>query len=103
MRRMDGSPLLAEVAETLVGVYGWVTLLDRDPGIDPQAVGALVGTLHRGPYRAASPIDPWYSEPVGRDRWAELVRVVGRLGGLLHLGGRVVQAGGDLISVEPST
>jgi len=73
VRRGDGS-LLLDLAGTMTCLYGWVDLCDRDPTIDPAAVGSLVGTLHRVPHAGREPIDPWYSDPIGRDRWDELVR-----------------------------
>jgi len=76
VRRGDGS-LLLDLAGTAICLYGWVDLCDRDPMIDPAAVGSLVGTLHRVPFAGREPIDPWYSDPIGRDRWDELVRELG--------------------------
>jgi Ser/Thr protein kinase RdoA (MazF antagonist) len=76
VRRRDGS-LLLDLDGTTICLYRWVDLCDRDPLIDPAAVGSLVGTLHRVPYAGHEPIDPWYSDPVGRDRWDELVRELG--------------------------
>jgi Ser/Thr protein kinase RdoA (MazF antagonist) len=72
VRRTDGS-LLTDVSGTTVAVYGWVDVLERDPTIDPAGVGALVGALHRVPFAGQEPVHPWYMEPVGRDRWDELV------------------------------
>jgi Ser/Thr protein kinase RdoA (MazF antagonist) len=79
LRRGEGS-LLLDLDGTTTAVYGWVDLCDRDPMIDPAAVGSLVGTLHRVPYAGREPIDPWYSDPIGRDRWDELVRELRRRG-----------------------
>jgi Ser/Thr protein kinase RdoA (MazF antagonist) len=72
LRRGDGS-LLLDLAGTTVCTYGWVDLLDRDPQIDPAGVGSLLGSLHRVQYDGREPVDPWYSEPVGADRWDELL------------------------------
>ena len=73
LRRRDGSVLL-DLAGTTVFVYGWVDLHDRDPKIDAARVGTLVGTLHRVPFQGREPTDPWYTDPIGRDRWDERVR-----------------------------
>jgi Ser/Thr protein kinase RdoA (MazF antagonist) len=73
IRRRDGSILL-DLAGTTIAVYGWVDLYDRDPQIDPAAVGALVAALHRVPFQGREPTHPWYTDPIGRDRWDELVR-----------------------------
>ena len=78
-RRADGS-LLADVHGAQVAAYEWVDVRERDPGVDPERGGALVGVLHRVPLEGNEPLDPWYSEPVGRDRWDELVRELARRG-----------------------
>ena len=71
-RRGDGS-LLADMGGDAVAAYGWVDVRERDPKIDPAGVGALVGALHRVRFEGREPLDPWYSEPIGADRWDELV------------------------------
>ena len=71
-RRRDGS-LLAEVGGDAVAAYEWVDVRERDAKIDPASVGGLVGALHRVPFAGREPLDPWYSEPIGADRWGELV------------------------------
>jgi Ser/Thr protein kinase RdoA (MazF antagonist) len=72
VRSGDGG-VLSYLDGTTVAVYGWVDLLDRDPAIDPAAVGELVAVLHRVRFRGGQPTDPWYTDPVGADRWDELV------------------------------
>ena len=72
LRRRDGS-LLAEAEGDAVAAYEWVAVLERDPKIDPAGAGALVGALHRVPFEGREPLDPWYVEPIGADRWDELV------------------------------
>jgi Ser/Thr protein kinase RdoA (MazF antagonist) len=73
LRRRDGSVLL-DLAGTRTAVYGWVDIHDTDSQIDPAAVGALVAALHRVPFQGREPTDPWYTDPIGQDRWDELVR-----------------------------
>jgi Ser/Thr protein kinase RdoA (MazF antagonist) len=73
LRRRDGSILL-DLAGTRTAVYEWVDLYDTDPNIDPANVGTLVATLHLVPYQGREPTDAWYTEPIGADRWDELVR-----------------------------
>jgi Ser/Thr protein kinase RdoA (MazF antagonist) len=75
LRHGEGS-VLADLEGTTICLYGWVDLCDRDPKIDPAGVGSLVGRLHRVPYVGREPLDPWYSDPVGRGRWDERVRVL---------------------------
>jgi aminoglycoside phosphotransferase (APT) family kinase protein len=36
-------------------------------------VGAVVAAIHRVPATDLSPLDPWYHEPVGADRWDHLI------------------------------
>jgi Ser/Thr protein kinase RdoA (MazF antagonist) len=71
-RRRDGS-LLLELGGTTTAVYGWVDVRERSTGIDAAAVGSLVAALHRVAFEGHVPADPWYSEPVGRDQWDELI------------------------------
>jgi Ser/Thr protein kinase RdoA (MazF antagonist) len=75
LRRGNGSILL-DLAGRTTAVYGWVDICERDPLIDPAAVGALVGKLHHVPFQGREPTDPWYTDPIGADRWDELVREV---------------------------
>jgi len=72
-RRGDGS-LLLDLSGTTTAVYGWVDICERDSMIDPAGVGALAGKLHRVPFAGREPTDPWYTDPIGADRWDELVR-----------------------------
>ena len=71
-RRRDGS-LLLDLRGTTTAVYGWVDVAERDSGIDAAAVGSLLAALHRVPFDGSVPSDPWYTDPVGRDRWDELI------------------------------
>jgi Ser/Thr protein kinase RdoA (MazF antagonist) len=73
LRRRDGSLLLA-LAGTMTAVYGWVDIGERDPMIDPAAVGALVAKLHRVTFAGREPTDPWYTDPIGAERWDELIQ-----------------------------
>jgi Ser/Thr protein kinase RdoA (MazF antagonist) len=68
----DGSSL-TQLRGMAIRMQAWVDLLERDPLLDPVAVGGLVATLHRVPFAGLLPMHPWYIEPVGVDRWDELV------------------------------
>ena len=46
-------------------------------------VGRAVAAIHRVRLPASGPMDPWHTDPVGADRWDELV-------GLLRAGGAPV-------------
>jgi Phosphotransferase enzyme family len=71
-RRRNGS-LLLDLDGTTTAVYGWVDVQERDTAIDAGAVGSLLATLHRVPFDGRMPSDPWYTDPIGRDRWDELI------------------------------
>jgi Ser/Thr protein kinase RdoA (MazF antagonist) len=64
MLLLDGLPLRA---------YTWVDVGERDSMLDPAAVGRLVARLHRVRLRAEGPVHWWYTEPVGRAEWEELL------------------------------
>ncbi|MFN8232478.1 MAG: phosphotransferase [Actinomycetota bacterium] len=74
--RTHAGDVLLDIEGAPVRTYGWVDLADRDPGIDPGAVGALVASLHRLAYAGTNPVDPWYIDPVGAARWDELMTAV---------------------------
>ena len=54
-------------------LHAWVDLHDPDPNLDPVDLGQLVAGLHRVDFAGAIGVDPWYTEPVGAERWFELV------------------------------
>jgi hypothetical protein len=56
-----------------VRVQGWVDLREPDTSLDPASVGRLVGELHRVPFEGRQPLDEWYTEPMGADRWDALI------------------------------
>ncbi|CAN5682182.1 hypothetical protein BH24ACT5_BH24ACT5_11490 [soil metagenome] len=60
-------------AGSAVRVSEWVDLADADIDLDPVAVGQLVARMHQVPTTVRAPVDPWYFEPVGAERWDELV------------------------------
>jgi phosphotransferase family enzyme len=73
VRTIDGD-VLADLGSAKVRVYEWVDLCERDPWLDPEIVGRLVASIHRVRYVGQNPVDPWYTDPVGADRWDDLVR-----------------------------
>jgi Ser/Thr protein kinase RdoA (MazF antagonist) len=70
VRRTRAGEVIAEG----VRVNAWVDLHDADPNLDPVEVGQLVAGLHRVAFAGTVGVHPWYTEPVGAARWAELVR-----------------------------
>lgn len=73
VRRTQAGDVFAVIGEQQVRLYEWVDLLRPDPDLDPALVGAAVAAIHRVPV-AADPasLHPWYSEPVGAQRWDDL-------------------------------
>jgi aminoglycoside phosphotransferase (APT) family kinase protein len=65
-------PLLG-VGGVPVRVYTWVDVLELDTMLDPAAVGRLVAGLHAVHQPADGPVHWWYTEPVGRAEWEELL------------------------------
>jgi hypothetical protein len=59
-------------------VYEWVDLRAPDAGLDPERVGAVVAAIHRVSATDSSPLDPWYHQPIGAERWDHLVRLLRR-------------------------
>lgn len=72
IRSVDGT-VFAAVGGTRVRVYDWVDLLAPDIAADPVAVGELVAGIHRVRMSIGEEFVPWYSEPVGAQRWDALV------------------------------
>ena len=64
-----------------VRVYGWVEVGRPDRAVDPGAVGTVLGRMHGAGFRGAAGEDPWYADPVGADRWAELAERFSAAGG----------------------
>lgn len=73
-RTTDGD-VFADVGGARVRVYEWVDLLPPDPLLDPGLVGTALAAVHRAPDPEPDPgpVGTWYAEPVGADRWDDLV------------------------------
>jgi len=69
VRRTTEECVFATIEGRRVRVYEWVDLRAPDPGLDPALVGAVVAAVHRVSASDVGPVDPWYHEPVGADRW----------------------------------
>jgi Ser/Thr protein kinase RdoA (MazF antagonist) len=80
VRRTIEGCVFATLAGRQVRVYEWVDLLAPDARLDPARVGAVVAAIHRVSATDSSPVDPWYHEPVGAERWD-------------HLAGQLAEAG----------
>jgi aminoglycoside phosphotransferase (APT) family kinase protein len=80
-------------------VYEWVDLVAPDSGLDPATVGAVVAGIHRVPVTSlGGPPDPWYTEPVGADRWGELVEQLRAAGA--PFAGRLADLHDELVALE---
>jgi Ser/Thr protein kinase RdoA (MazF antagonist) len=66
--------LIAHLGSAQVRVSEWVDLLRPDIYLDPATVGRIVAGIHRVEFAVNAPLDPWFAEPVGRDRWNQLGR-----------------------------
>jgi Ser/Thr protein kinase RdoA (MazF antagonist) len=73
VRRTAAGDVLAEIGGLRVRLHAWVDLEEPAIDLDPVELGQLVAALHRVDYEGAIGVHPWYTEPVGPARWAELV------------------------------
>jgi Ser/Thr protein kinase RdoA (MazF antagonist) len=73
VRRTSEGRVFATIEDTQVRVYEWVDLMPPDSLLDPALVGAVVAAIHRVGATDLSPLDPWYHEPLGAERWDHLV------------------------------
>ncbi len=80
VRRTTDGLVLATLGGRQARVYEWVDLQAPDPRLDPARVGAVVAAIHRVSVNDPRPLDPWYHEPVGADRWDQLVGQLGAAG-----------------------
>jgi hypothetical protein len=63
---------IAQLGAAQVRVSEWVDLLRPDIRLDPATVGRIVAGIHQVPFPVNAPLDPWFTEPIGPDRWHEL-------------------------------
>jgi hypothetical protein len=73
VKRSRSGHVLAEVAGSMIRAYSWVDLCDSDPLVDPAQVGRVVASIHRVVYHGSNGVDRWYTDPVGAERWNDLV------------------------------
>jgi Ser/Thr protein kinase RdoA (MazF antagonist) len=73
----DGAVLVRVGAATL-RLYRWVEMSGPDRMISAEEVGRCLARLHRSAPPIEARTHPWYSEPVGRDRWEKLTRLLGQ-------------------------
>jgi aminoglycoside phosphotransferase (APT) family kinase protein len=100
MRTTDGC-VFATVGGTQVRVYDWVDLGDPDPRLDPAQVGVVVAAMHRVPTSdpdVLGSLSPWHQEPVGAQRWDELVEQLREAGA--PFAGRLAGLRDELVALE---
>jgi aminoglycoside phosphotransferase (APT) family kinase protein len=74
VQRAAGGDVSLAVGDVRVCVNAWVDILERDPALDPVAVGLLVASIHQVRFPDIRGEDPWYREPITAERWDELAR-----------------------------
>jgi Ser/Thr protein kinase RdoA (MazF antagonist) len=79
-------------------LYEWVDVQAPDTRLDPARVGAVVAAIHRVRVTESSPLHPWYQEPVGADRWDELVDRLSAAGA--PFAGRLAGLRDELVALE---
>jgi len=80
VRRTAEGSVFATVDGRQVRVYEWVDLRAPDPCVEPALVGAVVAAMHQVPFSEPGPLDPWSHEPVGADRWDQVVEQLRQAG-----------------------
>ncbi|MET0862750.1 MAG: phosphotransferase [Nakamurella sp.] len=65
---LDGH-FVVEIGSLQVRVQEWVDLLAPDLRLDPVAVGRALAGIHRTNLPGGAPLDDWFTEPVGAQRW----------------------------------
>ena len=98
VRRTTDGCVLAPIGDSQVRVHEWVDVLPPDPGLDPALVGTVVAAIHRTPAPDVSPVDPWYGEPLGADRWDRLVERLQSAGA--PFGSQLADLRDELVALE---
>ena len=68
---IDGN-FIADIAGVQIRVHEWFELLKPDVMLDPVAVGRTLATIHCTDFDGTAPLDNWFTEPVGPQRWDAL-------------------------------
>ena len=96
-RTVDGC-VFADAGGRQVRLYEWVDLCPPDARLDPALVGAAVAAIHRIARPVPGPVDAWYHEPVGADRWDRLVDQLRRAGA--PFAARLARLRDELVALE---
>jgi Ser/Thr protein kinase RdoA (MazF antagonist) len=76
IRRTRGGDVITELGDVRVRVNAWVDLDGPRLDLDAPLLGELIAALHCVEHVGTQGVHPWYTEPVGALRWAELVRLL---------------------------
>jgi len=98
VRRTTEGCVFAAIEGKQVRVYEWVDLQAPDVALDPERVGAVVAAIHRVSVADPSPLDQWYHEPVGADRWDQLIGQLVEAGA--PFAGRLADLRDELVALE---
>ncbi len=98
VRRTTEGRVFAAVDGSQVRVYEWVDLRAPDSGIDPAVVGTVVAAMHQVTVTDLGVLDPWNHEPVGADRWDQLVEQLLQAGA--PFAGRLADLRDELVALE---
>ncbi len=98
VRRTTEGRVFAAMEGTPVRVYECVDLQAPNSFLGPAQVGAVVAAIHQVPVTELGPLDPWYHEPVGADRWGQLVEQLLEAGA--PFAGRLADLRDELVALE---
>ncbi|MGN6792855.1 MAG: phosphotransferase enzyme family protein [Streptosporangiaceae bacterium] len=96
-RTIDGH-VFATMPAGHVRIYEWVDMKPPDSGLDPAQVGAAVAAIHCVRLTEPGPLDPWYHEPIGADRWDQLVGQLTQAGA--PFAGQLADLRDELVALE---
>ncbi len=98
VRRTTEGSVFATIGGGQARVYEWVDLGAPDPRLDPAVVGAVVAAIHQVASSGGGTPDPWYVDPVGADRWDQLVEQLREAGA--PFAGRLAELRDELVALE---
>jgi hypothetical protein len=101
VRRTAEGCVFATIEGRQVRVYEWVDLHAPDVRLDATRVGAVVAAIHRVSITDPSPLDPWYHEPLGTERWDHLIGQL--LEARAPFAGRPADLRDELVALEASS